>query len=142
MSKSNTAEQAFLQLILTAVPWANLADNAASSPATQLYLSLHTADPGEAGTQATNEVTYTGYARVAISRTAGAWSISGGTASPTANIDFPVGTGGSGTATHAAIGTGASGATPYIWSGTITPTIATGTGVIPRLTTATTITED
>jgi hypothetical protein len=49
MSKSNAFENDLLKLIFNATAIANLADNAASSPLTNLYVSLHTADPGEAG---------------------------------------------------------------------------------------------
>lgn len=142
MSKSNASEEAFLRLVLTAVPWANIADNAASSPATNLYLALHTADPGEAGTQATSEAAYTGYARVAIARVAGTWTIVGGTATLNANVDFPADTAGTGTATFASVGLGASGATPILWSGAISPTIAYAPGVIPRVASGSTVTED
>lgn len=45
------------------------------SAITSLYLSLHTADPGEAGTPSTSEATYGSYARVAVARTSGGWTI-------------------------------------------------------------------
>lgn len=48
MSKGNTFELDFLKLVFNATAIANIADNAASSPLTSLYLALHTADPGEA----------------------------------------------------------------------------------------------
>ena len=57
---------------------------------------------------------------------------------PVANIDFPAGTAGGGTATHFSTGIALAGATAYWHSGPITPTIALGAGVQPRLTTATT----
>lgn len=143
MSKSNVTEEAFLKLVLTAVAWANVADNAASSPATNLYLALHTADPGETGTQSTSEVTYTGYARVALARSAGTWTIVGGLATLNANVDFGVKTAGTdGTATYASVGIGASGATPILWSGALSPTIAYTNGTIPRVASGSTITED
>lgn len=143
MSKANTFENDLLNLIFRAQPIANIADNAASSPLTNLYVSLHTADPGENDAQNTSEITYTSYARVAVARSTGGWSApSGGSVSPAANIDFPVGTGGSGTATHAGIGTASSGVGKMLYTGTVTPNIVTGNGIQPRLTTATTITED
>jgi len=141
MSKSDALENDLLDLLFKAVAIADLAENDTTSPATNLYVSLHTADPGEAGTQATSEVTYTSYARVAVARGAG-WTVTGSSVSPAANIDFPAGTGGSGTATHFAVGTGSSGAGYLMYSGTVTPNIVTGNGVTPRLTTASAITED
>lgn len=142
MSKGDTFENDLLKLIFNATAIANLADNAASAPLTNLFVALHTADPGEAGTQATSEIAYTSYARVTIARTSGGWTVTINSVSPVANIDFPAGTGGSGTATHFSVGAAVSGASKIFYSGTVTPNIVTGNGVTPRLTTASTITED
>lgn len=142
MSISDTTETALLALIYNATAWANYADNAATTPQTQIALSLHTADPGDAGTMATSEVTYTSYARAAVNRNSGGWTVTGGSVSPVANIDFAAGTGGSGTATHFSTGKTGGGAAAILWSGTVTPNIVTGNGVTPRLTTASTITLD
>lgn len=142
MSKGNTYETDILALAFNATPIANIADNAASSPLTALYVSLHTADPGEAGTQTTSECAYTSYARVAVNRNSGGWSVASGSCSPVANIDFPACTGGSETATHFAVGVASSGASKILYSGAISPNISISSGVQPRLSTATTITED
>jgi hypothetical protein len=143
MSKGNTFENDLLKLIFQAAAIANIADNAASSPLTNLYVSLHTADPGEAGDQTTNEIAYTGYARVAVARTAGGWTVTGNSVSPAANIDFGEMTGGAGgTATHAAVGTASSGAGKLLYSGALSPNIAVAAGVTPRIKTTSTITED
>ena len=142
MSKSNTFENDWLKLIFNATAIANLADNAASSPLTNLYVSLHTADPGEAGNQSTSEATYTSYARVAVARTSGGWTVTGNSVSPVANIDFPAATGGSGTITFFGVGSASSGAGVLYYSGTVTPNISVTAGVTPRLTTASTITEE
>lgn len=142
MSKGNTFENDFLKLIFNGTAIANLADNAVSAPLTSLYLSLHTADPGEAGTQETSEVTYGSYARVAVVRSGSGWTVSGNSVSPAANVDFPAATSGTETATHAAVGTAAGGAGKVLYKGAISPNISISTGVTPRLTTSTTITED
>ena len=142
MSKGDVFENDLLKLILNGTAIANIADNAATAPLTNLQISLHTADPGEAGVQTTNEATYTGYARVAVARTSGGWTVTGASASPVANIDFPACTAGSNTITHFAVGTAASGAGKILYSGTVSPSIAVSAGVTPRLTTASTITED
>jgi hypothetical protein len=145
MSKSNVLEADILKLLFNATPIANIADNSGTAPLANLYVSLHTADPGEAGNQATSEIAYVGYTRVAVARTVGGWAISGTNptkASPVANIDFPAGTGGSGTATHFGVGTLASGAGVLLYSGTVIPSIVCGSGVTPRLTTASFIEED
>jgi len=142
MSKSNAFENSLLKLIFNATAIANLADNAASSPLTNLYVSLHTADPGEAGDQTTSEATYTGYARVAVLRTTGGWTVTNNSVSPVANIDFPNCTGGTNTITYFGVGTASSGAGVLYYSGTVSPSISVSSGVTPRLTTASTITED
>lgn len=142
MSKSDVFENDLLKLIFNATPIAGLADNAASSPVTSLYLALHTADPGEAGTQSTSEVSYTGYARAAVTRNSGGWTVTGNSVSPTANVDFGAATAGSGTVTHVSIGTAASGAGKILYRGGITPTIAISAGVTPRITSTSTITEE
>lgn len=142
MSKSNAFENSLLKLIFNATAIANLADNAASSPLTNLYVSLHTADPGEAGDQSTSEATYTSYARVAVIRTSGGWTVTNNSVSPVANIDFPNCTGGTNTITYFGVGTAASGAGVLYYSGTVSPSISVSSGVTPRLTTSSTITED
>ena len=142
MSKSNTFENDMVALIFNGTAIANLADNAASSPLTNLYVSFHTADPGEGGNQETNECAYTDYARVAVPRTSGGWTITDNSVSPANNIDFPEASGGNEIATHFAVGTAASGAGKILYSGSLLPTIGISAGVIPRLGTDTTITED
>lgn len=143
MSKGNTFESDFLALVFNATAIANIADNAATSPLTNLYVSLHTADPGETGNQTTNETAYTGYARVAVARTAGGWTVTANSVSPAANIEFGECTASPGAAiTHAAVGTAASGTGKVLYKGALSPTITMAAGVIPRLTTASAITED
>ena len=143
MSLGNTFENDLLGLIFRAEAIANLADNASASPFTNIHVALHTADPGEAGNMSTSEITYTSYARVNVARTSGGWTApSGGSISPVANIDFPAGTGGSGTATHFSVGATGGGAAKIFFYGTVTPNIVCGNGVTPRLTTASTITLD
>lgn len=142
MSFSNTAEQAIMALIYNATAWANYADNAATSPQTQVAVALHTADPGEAGTQTTSEIAYTSYARVNVNRNSGGWSVSAGVVSPVATISFPAGTGGTGTASYFSTGKTGGGATDVLNRGTVSPSIVTGSGVTPQLTTATTISLD
>lgn len=142
MSKSNAWETDILAILFNATALANVFDNAAASPITNLYVSLHTADPGEAGDQTTNECAYTSYARVAVARTSGGWTITGNSVSPTATVSFPACTGGSETATHFGVGKSSSGAGRLFYSGTISPNISISTGVTPQLTTASTVTED
>lgn len=144
MSLGNTFENEILEHILNNANVANVGDATGlrgSTSAGNLYLALHTADPGEGGDQTTNEVAYTSYARVTQAR-GSAWTVTGGVATLAANTDFPTGTGGSGTATHFSIGTASSGTGKILFSGAISPSIVCGNGVTPRLTTGTTITAD
>lgn len=140
MSISDTTENAILNLIFSATAWANYADNAASSPETNIHCGLHTADPTDSGNMSSSEAAYTSYARVNVARSTGWDAASGGSVSPAAAISFPAGTGGSGTVTHFSTGKTGGGATAILWSGTVTPNIVTGSGVTPQLTTATAIT--
>jgi hypothetical protein len=142
MSKGDTFENDILKLIFQAVAIANMADNASASPLTNLYVALHTADPGEAGNQTTSECAYTSYARVAVVRTSSGWAVSANSISPVAAITFPAATGGSETATYASVGTASSGTGKILYSGAISPTIVISSGTTPQLTTASTITED
>lgn len=142
MSKGDVFENEWLRLIFNATPIPNLADNAATAPLTSLFVALHTADPGEAGVQSTSEAAYTGYARVAVARTTAGWTVTGNSVSPAAEIAFPAGTGGGGTATHWSVGVASTGTTKVLYRGTISPNIVMGSGITPRLTTASTITED
>lgn len=142
MSKANTFENDLMKMIFQATAIANIADNAASSPLTNLYVSLHTADPGETGDQTTSEIAYTSYARVAVARTSGGWTVTNNSVSPAATISFPAGTGGSGTATYFGVGTASTGTGKLLYKGAISPSIVCGSGITPQLTTSTAITED
>jgi hypothetical protein len=142
MSKTNVFENDVLKLYFNGTPIADIADNDATSPMTHLQVSLHTADPGETGDQTTSEVVYTGYARMGVIRTSAGWVVTGNSVSPAANIEFPVSTSAGGTATHIGIGTTATGAGKLMYKGALSVAVACTVGVIPRVTTATTITED
>jgi hypothetical protein len=145
-AKTNAFESALLKHIFQNLAIANIGDATglpASATAGSLYVSLHTADPGEAGTQTTSEIAYTGYARVAVARAAGSWAESNGVVSNVAAITFPEATGGSGTATWIGIGTAASGAGTLLFKGLATQSLAVSTGISPTINAGTlTITED
>lgn len=140
MTWATTSANDYLKLIYNATTIANYADNAASSPATNNYVSLHTASPGVGGSQTTNEAAYTSYVRVAVARTSGGWTVSTNTVVPAATITFAAATGGSETETFMGIGTASSGAGKLMHYGAISPTIVVSSGVTPSLTTATTLT--
>jgi hypothetical protein len=145
MSFSNTLENEILLLLLNNSNVANIGDATGlrgSSTAGSFYLSLHTASPGETGTQSTSETSYTSYARVAVARSAAGWTITGNSASPTANVDFPEATGGTATITHVGLGTDSTGTGKLVLYGSLSPSISVTTGVIPRVKTTSTITLD
>jgi hypothetical protein len=131
MSKGNTFESDLLALIFNATAIADLAENDTSSPLAQLHVSLHTADPGEGGDQTTNEANYTGYARVAVNRNSGGWTVSGNAVSNAGAITFGACTAGSNTITHFAVGTAASGAGKILYSGALTASLAVSAGITP-----------
>lgn len=132
MSKSNLLENSLLALLFNATAFANLAENDSTSPATDLHVSLHTADPGEGGDQTTNEATYTSYARVAVSRDSGGWTVAGNAVTNAAAIVFPEATGGSNTITHFGVGVAVSGAGQLLYSGALTASLAVSTGIEPQ----------
>ena len=74
MPKSTSCCNSFLALVYNATPWATIADNAASSPITTISMALSTATGAVGDTMATNEATYTNYARVTVPRTTGGWT--------------------------------------------------------------------
>jgi hypothetical protein len=134
MSMSNAAEAALLDLLFLNIDWANVGDAGGlqnSAAAGSLYIALHTADPGEAGDQTTSEAAYTGYARVAVARTAGGFSRSGSTISNVATVQFGECTAGSATATHFSIGLLSSGAGQILLSGALSASRAISAGITP-----------
>lgn len=117
-----------LKLLYNATAIANVADNAATSPLTNLQVALHATWPGAAGNQTSGEVSYTGYGRVAVARTSGGWSVSGNQVSPVSAVSFGPCTAGSATAYFFSVGTAASGTGKILDVGVIGggPKIAVG----------------
>lgn len=137
MSMSNTTESDILLLLFNNSNDANVGDATGlrgSTTAGSFYVALHTADPGETGDQTTSEATYTSYARVAVARSSGGWTISGTAPTQAANaaaINFPACTGGSNTITHFSLGVASSGASKIIYSGALTSSLAVSSGITP-----------
>jgi hypothetical protein len=135
MSKSNAFENSLLLLLFNNTDIANIGDAAGlqnSATAGSLYLALHTADPGEAGDQTTNECTYGSYARVAVARSGAGWTVSGATASNTALAQFPECTSGSETITYVSIGMLSAGASVILYSGALTASRSVSSGIQPQ----------
>lgn len=125
MSKGNATEADILAKIFrnTALPWDAI---------TNIYLALHIADPGEAGDQQTNEATYTGYARVAVSRDAAGWDLAGNQISNNNLVQFPQCTGGTNTITHVSVGTAASGVGQILYKGPLNASLAVSNLIQPQ----------
>jgi hypothetical protein len=132
MPKSTTFSNDLVALTFNAAAIANIADNAGTSPLTSLYLSLHTANPGVGGAQTTNETTYTNYARVAVSRTAGGWTVANGAATNAALVQFAQCGASGATITHVAIGTASSGAGKVLYAGALNSPLAVSNGIQPQ----------
>lgn len=135
MSKSNVAETALLSLVFNNTDWANIGDAGGlqnSAAAGSLYVALHTADPGDAGTAATSECAYGSYARQAVARSGAGWTVSGDTASNAALIQFPQCSSGSETITYVSITTAVSGTSDILWSGALSASLAVSSGIQPQ----------
>ncbi len=133
MPKSTLTCNSILALIFNATAWADIAENDATSPLTNLYLSLHTADPGVGNSQLTNEAAYTNYARIAIARTTGGWDVPSGGATANAALAQFAQCGVTGaTLTHVAIGTAASGAGTVLYAGALSSSLAVANGIQPQ----------
>lgn len=121
MSFSNSSETSILEQVFkgTALPW---------NANTDLYLSLYTSDPLEAGTAISNEATFGGYARITLSRSAD-FTVSGNQISNTNLEQFAACSSGSNVITHAAIVTSASGAGTIIVRALLNSPITVSSGV-------------
>ncbi len=135
MSMGNTAETNLLKIIFQNVAWANVGDAGGilpSATAGSLYVSLHTADPGETGDQTTSEATYTNYARVAVARSSGGWTVSGNTVSNAALVTFPACGVTGNTVTYFVIGRASgTGAGEIIVSGALSASLIVNSGITP-----------
>lgn len=125
MAKGNTTINDILQKLYNAVELSWDAN-------TNLYLALHTADPGAAGSQTTSEATYTSYARVTVARDATGWDVVGQAASNDDLLQFPQCTGGSNVITHVSIGTALSGAGQIIASGALNASLTVSNLIQPQ----------
>jgi len=137
MSASDVTEAGLLKLLFNNVGFALVGDATGlvgSTGVGSFYISLHTADPTDAGTTTSSEATYTGYARVAVARTIGGFTISGTTPTQAANaaaVNFAACTAGTNTVTYFGVCTSSSGAGTLMFSGILTSSLAVSTGITP-----------
>lgn len=135
MSKSNTWENELLLLVFNNTAAALIGDASGLQPsatAGSLYVALHTADPGEAGNQTTNEAAYGSYARVAVARSGAGWTVAGNAVTNAALVQFPQCTSGSETETYFSIGTASAGAGKILYSGALSASLAVSSGIQPQ----------
>ena len=75
---ANASETSLMALLFNNTAWSAVGSGlAATTTAGSFYISLHTANPGGSGSQTTSEAAYTSYARQAVARSSGGWTVSG-----------------------------------------------------------------
>lgn len=145
MGKTDKFEYDFLRSIFNGTAITNWS---ATAGTTLLWVGLHTADPGDSGSTA-SEGGYTAYTRISVMRSTTGWVVTSGSsalaagASPVANVDFPqVATTSTGTFTHASVYPASDTTGPEaVYNGTLTPNVNFSQNVTPRMTTGSSITE-
>lgn len=143
MPKGTATCNNFLKLLYNATAWADVAENDSSSPMATIEVSLATASYTGASTLASNEATYTNYARQSTARTTGGWTAaSGGATENVAAIEFPQCGASGNTITSAATGKPGGGAAEIFHYGDLNASIAVSNQIQPRFAAgAVTITE-
>ena len=134
MSATNSFETALLGLIVTNVDAANVGDAAGlqnSAAAGVFWIGLHTADPGEAGDQTTNETAYTNYARQDEARDVAQWTVTNNTADNDNAIPFPACGVTGATLTHFGLGSANAAAGNLFLYGALTASLIVSSGVTP-----------
>lgn len=136
MSKSNDWENGLLLLLFNNTACTLIGDASGLQPsgtAGSLYISLHTADPGEAGSQNTSETSYTNYARQAVARSGSGWTVSGNTVSNAALVQFPTCGASGATLTYFGVGcSSGTGAGKLLYSGQLSSPLTVSSGIQPQ----------
>lgn len=132
MSKSNSFANDVQALIFNNTAIANIGDTSGLQPSAtegSLYISLTTTVPTSAtpGTEAT----YTGYARQAVARNSGGFTVAGVNVSNAAVVQFPEATAGSETIQGFEIWTAVTGGDRLEWGQVDTP-LAVSVGIDPK----------
>ena len=133
MPKATAACNSIVNLMYRATAWANGADNAASSPLTNVYVGMHTGNlTASTNSQAENETAYTDYARQAGARSTGWTAARGGATENAATISFPQCGASGATLTHVSTGVAVSGATGVWHYGALNSPLAVSSGITPQ----------
>lgn len=147
MSKTNVWESDLLKLVFNNTTASLIGDATGlvgSATAGVLYVSLHTADPSEGGSQTSSEATYGAYARVSVARTVGGWTVvevdSGpSTVTNAAQVNFPQCTSGTNSITHVGVGTSSSGTGKLLYKGALASPLAVSQNITPSFAASTLI---
>jgi hypothetical protein len=133
MPKGTATCNNFLKLLYNATAWADVAENDSSSPLTNISVALATASYSGASTLASNEATYTNYARQDVARTTSGWTAaSGGQTTNVAAIEYPQCGASGNTITSAATGKAGGGAAEVFHYGDLNASIAVSNQIQPR----------
>ena len=138
MSATNAFETSLLTLLFNNTALAEVGNSTGlpgSEAAGAFYVSLHTASPGETGTQTTSEAAYTSYGRVSVTRDSSGWAISGNTADNAAAVTFPQATGGGESETAFGIGAASSGQGTLFLYGALSAELGVSNGITPQFAT-------
>lgn len=136
MSATNVMENGLLSLIFENANYANIGDATGlrgSSTAGVFYVGLHTADPGETGSQTTNETSYTNYLRSggSVARSTSGWSVAAGVCDNDAPITYAACGASGATITHFGIGSDSTGDGNLFLKGALTSSLAVSSGITP-----------
>jgi hypothetical protein len=132
MPKGTAFCNSLVNLIYRAEAIANLADNAAASPITNIKMRLATASYVASDNGSANEATYTNYVPVDVPRSASGWTAgSGGATNNVADVPFAQCGASGNTITSAANTTGA-GASMLLHYGDLNAPIAVSNQIQPR----------
>jgi hypothetical protein len=138
---SDASEYNALLLIFQNTNWANVGDATGlrgSSTAGSLYVGLSTGTLSDTSTQTTTQAAYGSYARVAVARSSGGWTVTqvtgsgASTASNAAAVTFPAASSGTETETDFTVGLASgTGAGEAMFWGALTSPLAVSTGITP-----------
>lgn len=130
MPKGTPTCNSIVNLVYRATNWANVADNAASAPVTNVTVQLHTANLTAAtALQSQNAANYTNYAAQTVARSGAGWAAaSGGATSNVATISYPQCGASGNTVTHVSAGDGTN-----AWHfGALNSSLAVSSGITPQ----------
>ena len=135
-SKKDAFETDLLELIFTNTTLAGIGDATGlvgSTSAGSLYVALFVDGTEPSDSAQGTEASYTGYARVAVARTSGGWTVASGACSNTAAITFGQCSAGSQTIGAFAICKAATtGVDDQIYWGDLTSPLAVSSGITPE----------